>query len=270
MAVRTVAAHPTVDETSIATFVTSTLLQSRRLLRRWSREPGVLVQSLVFPTFLLVVFHWVLGKTVTLFSGQDSLYGQLPLIALLAAMFGTLTTGIALTAERDDGLLARFWVLPVHRASGVASRLVAEAARTLISTILLILVGIALGFRFQQGFWSVIGFVFVPVAFTVGFATMVVAIAVISSGKTVLELLSTVCLLMLFFNTGFVPAEQYPGWLQPVVEAQPMSPAIDTMRGLAVGGPVLTPLLQTLAWIVGFVAVFGVLAVRGYRRAASE
>lgn len=257
-------------ESSLRAFGSATMLQSGRLLRRWTREPAILVQSLIFPAFLLVVFDWVLGKTVTLFSGEDSLFGLVPMSALLAGMFGTITTGIALTAERDSGLLTRFWALPVHRASGLASRLLAEAIRTLATTVILTAVGFALGFRFERGWLSTVGFICIPVLFIIGFATMILAIAVVTSGRSALELLASICLLMLFFNSGLVPVDKYPDWLQPVVRAQPMSPAIEAMRGLSAGGSVLTPLLQTLAWTVGFVVVFGALAVRGYRRAASE
>ncbi len=240
----------------------------RRL--RWSREPVILIQSLLFPAFLLLVFDLVLGRTVSSFSGQDSVYGQVPLVSLCGAMFGALSTGIALTEERDGGLLARFWALPVHRASGIAARLVAEAGRTLIGTLALTLVGVLIGLRLGQGVAAAAVFVLIPVLYTIGFATMVLAIAVRGSGRAVLDTVSIVCLLMLFFNTGFVPADQYPGWLQPIVAAQPMSPAIDAMRGLSAGGPILWPLLQTAAWTVGLVGIFGWLAVRGYRRAAAE
>jgi ABC-2 type transport system permease protein len=47
-----------------------------------------------------------------------------------------------------------------------------------------------------------------------------------------------------------------------------MSPAIEAMRGLAEGGPTLWPLLQSVAWVAGLLAVFGPIAVRGYRKAA--
>ena len=42
----------------------------------------------------------------------------------------------------------------------------------------------------------------------------------------------------MFFSTGFVPVNQYPGWLQPYTVAhQPISYAVDVMRGLSLGGP---------------------------------
>ena len=42
------------------------------------------------------------------------------------------------------------------------------------------------------------------------------------------------------------------------------------MRGLAAGGPILWPVLQSAAWVGGLVAVFGPIAVRGYRLAAEN
>ena len=57
-----------------------------------------------------------------------------------------------------------------------------------------------------------------------------------------------------------------PGWLQPIVEVNPITVATDALRGLLLGGPVLDPVLQTLAWIVALTSVFPPLAIRQYRR----
>ena len=76
------------------------------------------------------------------------------------------------------------------------------------------------------------------------------------------------CVVLLFLNTGVAPAEAFPGWLQPVVRFQPISPTIEAMRALAAGGPVLRPLWQAGVWAGALVAVFAPVAVRGYRAAA--
>jgi ABC-2 type transport system permease protein len=73
--------------------------------------------------------------------------------------------------------------------------------------------------------------------------------------------------LLFFFSTGFVPLAQYPGWLQPVVQHQPLSYAVEAMRGLSLGGPVLIPTVGMIAWSVGIVAVCMFPMLRGYRRA---
>ena len=249
------------------------VLQSRfhagRLLRGWTREPVVLVQALIFPTFLLVVYHLVIGESIRQLTGSSSLYGLVPMCALVGTMFGAIGAGAALPDERESGLLSRLWVLPVHRASALTGRLLAEAGRALVGSLAIAVVGVAMGLRFESLFGA-IGFVAVPVLMVIGFATVIVAVGVRSNGKNIITGLSTVCFLLLFFNSGMVPVDVFPGWLEPIVRAQPMSPAIETMRGLAEGGAVLWPALQSLAWVVGLVAVFGPMAVRGYRLAAES
>ena len=239
-----------------------------RLLTGWRREPVVLVQAVIFPTFLLVVYKLVIGESIMKITGDNSLYGLVPMCAVVGALFGGIGTGVAIPDERESGLLSRLWVQPVHRASALAGRLLAESVRAFVGTVVITVVGVAMGLRFVAGVPAALAFLLIPVVVVVGFSTLVVAVAVGSNGRNIVTALSTLCFVLLFFNSGMVPVDVFPGWLQPIVRAQPMSPAIETMRALAEGGPTLWPFLQTLAWTVGLVAVFGPLAVRGYRAAA--
>lgn len=77
--------------------------------------------------------------------------------------------------------------------------------------------------------------------------------------------------LMLFLlSTGFVPVEGFPGWLQPVVRANPLSAAVETLIGLSAGGPILVPALQTAAWIAVLTGLLAPSAVRRYRTLAAS
>lgn len=251
-----------------STWASQSLVLAGRLLIGWRREPMVLVQSLIFPTFLLIVYKLVIGESLLNLTGDDSLYGLVPMCAVAGALFGALGTGVALPDERESGLLSRLWALPVHRASALTGRLLAEAARALVGSVVITAVGVALGMRFTQGPPATVAFVLIPVLTVVGFATVIVAVAVQANGRNIITGLSTAAFLLLFFNSGMVPIDVFPDWLQPVVRAQPMSPAIEAMRGLAEGGPILWPLLQTFGWVIALVAVFGPAAVRNYRVAA--
>jgi len=186
------------------------------------------------------------------------------------AMYGATGTGISLYGERESGLLRRFWVLPIHRSAALVGRLLAECVRAAAATVVVVVVGILLGLRFQQGWGGALGVLIVPVIVIIGFTPLVILVGVSSVGDKVVQLFAMVVLVGMFFNSGFVLVQNYPGWLQPVVRAQPMSCAIEAMRNFTLGGPLLVPMLQTLAWSVGLVAVFGVLAVRGYRKAAES
>lgn len=245
-----------------------TLIETGRLLRRWSRQPEVVTSTLVLPILLLLMYDLVLDKSLGAAGGADPIYGFVPMIAVAGAMYGAMGTGMSLYAERESGLLRRFWVLPMHRWAGLSGRLAAECARALAATVVVVAVGMALGLRFQHGWGGAIGVLLVPVIVIAGFTPLVVAVGVSSAGDKVVQLFAIVVLVGMFFNSGFVPVQNYPGWLQPVVRAQPMSCAIEAMRNFTLGGPLLVPVLQTVAWSVGLIVVFGAVAIRGYRRAA--
>jgi ABC-2 type transport system permease protein len=249
---------------------TQTRVHAGALLRAWLRDPAVVVQAVAFPAFLLVMFQLVLGETVTAMGGGDSVYGNVGLVALVGSMFGTVSTGLSLVAERESGLLGRLWTLPVPRIGFVAGRLLAEIARTGIGTTILFVVAIPMGFRFEQGVAAGVAAIGVAMMCSLGWAVVVIALATVSSGKQIVTHLGALFLLMLFFNSGFVPVTEYPGWLQPIVKYQPMSPAIDLMSGLTEGGAIAAPLVLTFGWVAAMVAVFGRLAVTGYRRAAEN
>lgn len=255
-------------ENSVPALLLHTVIQTRRLLLRWVRNPVALLETLIIPCLLLIMLDTVIGGQIRRFTGTDALDGSVPLAAIVGALSGAVASGILLGRERDAGLLARFWVLPVHRASGLASRILAEGCRILAGTLVIVLVGYALGFRFHEGPWAAIAFVCIPVLFGVAFAAIVTAVAVFTAKSTLVEGITILTSLMMFFSTGFVPLLAYPRWIQPVVHNQPMSAAVDTMHALAAGGPVARPLALTLLWSVGAIVIFAVPAALGYRRAS--
>lgn len=257
----------TTTENSAAVFVPQTLIQSQRMLLHLFRNPMSLVQSIVYPASMLVILDIVLGRQVSAFAGHDSLYGTVPMTALLSAMLGAVAGAVTLGREWDAGILARFWVLPIHRASGLAARVTSEGVRILSTTMLITGLGLLLGFRFSGTLYSALAFVAVPLMFGIAFATAVIA-ASFTLGKTLLvESVSLLCSLAMFFNPGFVPLAAYPTWLRPLVENQPMSCAIEAMTALALGEPAGASLLTAAAWSSIIFAVAVVPALRGLRRA---
>lgn len=240
------------------------------LLRSWVRDPGIVVQSLVFPAFLLAMFQLVLGKTVTMMGGGDSVYANAGLVALTGGLFGSLSTAVALAAERESGVIGRQWTLPVPRACFLGGRLAAEMVRVAIATVVLYLIAMTMGFRFDQGFFPALGAIAVPMLFTAGLAVPIVAMALRTNGAQTVQLVGGLSLFLLFFNSGFAPVSAYPDAIAPFVRYQPMTPAVDAVRALTEGGPVTGPVLATIAWTVGLTVVFGPLVVRGYRRAAAD
>jgi ABC-2 type transport system permease protein len=256
------------SERALSTWVTHSLIQCNRLLLVWARDPATTIQTLIYPALTLLMFRIVLGNSITAATGMPSIYGQVALIVLVAAMSGAVVSALGFKGEKFTGLLGRFWTMPVHRAAGLTGRLLAEAVRVFVTTLFVIAVGFTLGFRFGQGPLAAIALIGIPVLFGVGFAVLVTALATVTEGVMLVNVISIINTLLMFFNTGFVPVFAYPIWLQDVVADQPMSCAIDAMKGLSYGGPVAEPLLKTTAWVFGLIVIFAYPAIRGYRRAA--
>jgi ABC-2 type transport system permease protein len=246
------------------------LLFASHLLTRWRRQPMVLIQALVFPTFLLIAYKLLVGKSMLRITGTESLYGLVPMCAVAGAMFGALATGRRIWIDRDGGLIGRLWVFPVHRSSALTGRLLAEAARTVASSALITVVGVGLGLRFKGGWLNVIPFILVPVLVVVVFSMAVIAIAVRARTGSALMWLGVPCTGAVFASSGVIPIQTLPSSVQLEIHLNPMWPTIELMRGLAQGGAVLWPLMLTVMWVLGLAAVLGPLAVRGYRVAAES
>lgn len=251
-------------------FVAHTLLQTNRLLTRWARDYITVIGAIVLPILFMVVLNIVLGNLAYVVTHDSGLYSIVPLIALGAAITGSTFVAIDLMRERSFGLLARLWVLPVHRASGLISRILANAIRTLVTTLVMLGTGVVLGFRFRQGLIPSLMWISVPVILGIAIAAMVTTVALYTAQTVVVEGVELVQAIAIFFSTGLVPLNSYPGWIQPFVAHQPVSYAIAAMRGFAMGGPVLSPMIGMLVWTAGICVVCAVPLAIGYRRASTH
>lgn len=257
-------------ENSPTKLVPQVVVLTGRILRRWSRDPATLVQSMVMPAVFLVALDIVLGDVIEQVTGHSGLYGQVPLVALVGGMTGSIIGAVGIMREREVGLLSRFWVVPVHRAAGLLARLTADFIRIVVITLVVMSVGLVLGFRFEQGIAAAIAWVFMPALFGVALSAAVLTLALFSSSTIVPQATEIVIAILMFFCIGFVPLDQYPEWLQPFVEHQPISTTIEAMKGLSLEGPIAGPVLFSVLWSVSIAAVCAVPLAIGYRRASKR
>lgn len=228
------------------------------------------MQSLLLPTLLLLTYHLVVSTSMVRLTGTDNLSALVPMCTVAGAMMGAIGAGFQLPTERDSGLLSRFWVQPVKRYTFLAGTLAAEGLRTLVAGIVIVVVGMALGLRFEGSPLAVVPFLLIPVLVVVVFATIVASVAVTRQSTALLTVLGGSAIGLSFCTGGIAPVELFPSWLQPLIRLQPLTPVVESMRALADGDAAGPSMLAGAIWLAALLAVFGPLAVRGYRRAAQS
>jgi ABC transporter DrrB family efflux protein len=240
-------------------------LCAARNLKVLSRSPVTVVQSVAFPTLLLLVLLAAFGRTI---GGSIDAYADrlVPQLVVAAGAFGAAGTGIAIHTDRQAGMVERLRSLPLPRWSYLAGTVTADALRALTAAVLLSAIGHVFGFRFERGLPAAVGFLALAVAFSTIWGWLAVRVGLTASQpEAVGSLMNGPILLLFFLSVGFVPAEGFPGYLQPVVRANPLSCAVSAMIGLSSSGPILVPVLQTLAWTVGLGGVLAWSAIRRFR-----
>ncbi|EGD53376.1 ABC transporter permease [Gordonia neofelifaecis] len=256
------------ESSARAWFHHSVVLSGRQILV-YVRDVPTLLQTLIVPALSMIMFKVVLGDAIGNATGMNSAYGTVPLVILVGAMFGSIATATRLNMERTSGLLSRIYVLPINRGADLTSRVISELVRIFVTTVILLAAGHLIGFRFTQGVGPALGLIGVAMAYGAAFAVFTLALAVNASpGAPLVPYLGLLSSLLMFFNSGFSPVDMYPGWLQPIVANQPMTPAIEVMRSFAAGGPIAANLTKVIIWVVVLFGVSVYPALRGYRKAA--
>jgi ABC transporter DrrB family efflux protein len=251
--------------------VTDTLTMSRRNLLVWTRVPAYLVFTVIQPVMFVLLFRYVFGGAIPVTTPGGYVNFLMPGIIAQTAAFACFGTAIALAQELKKGVIDRLRSMPMARSAVLAGRLVADSARMLITILIIIAVGYAVGFRFQNGFGPAVGMVVLATVFGISICLIAAFTGLAIGDEESVQAFGLIWLFPLtFVSSAFVPISSMPGWLQAFANHQPVTQVVDAMRALALGHPYqLQPSLwQSIAWLAGIFVVFAPLAVRAYRRAA--
>ncbi len=239
-----------------------------RNLLTLTRLPQLLVFATVQPILFVLMFRYVFGGAIRV-PGVDYVNFLMPGIFVQTVAFGATSTGVGLAEDLGKGLIERFRSLPMARSAVLAGRTLADLVRNVFVVALMTVVGFLVGFRVSTGVLPFLAGValLLLLGFALSWLFAIVGLGA-SSAESAQAATFPMTVPLVFASTAFVPLESMPGWLQVWAEHQPVSVTVDAVRALVLGGPTATPVLQSIAWSVGMVAVFAPLAVRRYRRTA--
>ncbi len=249
--------------------VSDTLTITRRNLLVWMRVPAYIMFTVIQPVMFVLLFRYVFGGAIPVQTKGGYVNFLMPGIIGQTAAFATFGTSIALAQELKKGVIDRLRSMPMARSAVLAGRLVADTGRMLITILIIVGVGYAVGFRFSNGAGPAIAMVVLATVFGLAICCIAAYTGLAIGDEESVQAFGMIWLFPItFLSSAFVPIHTMPGWLQAFANNQPVTYVIDAMRGMALGGPIETPLWKSLIWLAGIFIVFLPLAVRAYRRAS--
>jgi ABC-2 type transport system permease protein/oleandomycin transport system permease protein len=247
--------------------IRDTLTLTRRELLLWVRVPAYIMFTVVQPVMFVLMFRYVFGGAIPVHVPGGYVSYLMPGIIGQTAAFASFATAIALARQSQLGVIDRFRAMPMSRGAVLGGRLCADAVRMLITILVIVGVGYAVGFRFQNGVGSAIGMVLLAEAFGLAICCVSGAIGLAIRDEESVQAFGLIWLFPLtFVSSAFVPVGSMPGALRAFANHQPVTFVIDAMRALAIGGPLEPHLWQAIVSIAAIFAIFGPLAVRVYNR----
>jgi len=240
-------------------------VMTRRNMRRYIRLPQLLIFNALLNVVLLLLFNYVFGGAIRT-GGIAYIQYFLPGFMVQTVVFGSTQTSVGLAEDLSKGMIDRFRSLPISRLAFLTGRVVADAARYAILIALMIAVGSIMGFRFENGVLPVLAGVALIILFGIALTWVGVFIGTSVRDVETAQVAGFVWVFPLVFASSlYVPIETMPSWLQVFAQINPVTPMVDTMRALALGGSVSASLWKTLVWDGVIILVFLPLALRRYR-----
>jgi ABC-2 type transport system permease protein len=238
------------------------------------REPMQLSDATFQPVIFTLLFIDVLGSAVPVPGG----YKEFAVAGLIALNLTTASVGTAvgLAADLSTGVIDRFRTLPMWGAAVLVGRSVADLLTQALAAAIVLLTGLAVGWRPHASAASVLAGAGLALLFTYCLSWACACLGITSKGAESAASIGFIALLPLaIVSNAMVPTQGMPAWVRQVADWNPVSAMTSAIRqrfgnpnpSAAIHAwPMEHPLLATLVWSAAILAVFAPLATYLYRR----
>ena len=237
-----------------------TLVLGQRALREAIRQPDALFMTFFIPIFFLVVNT---GQAADIFPTDETAflegqsYGafQLPITLLLAASFGI--GALFLVEEIEGGYFDKLRAMPIPRYSMVMGRLVAEGAKGIVISVIIVLLALPFGIEIASGPLGFILLIALAALWGIAYSGFMQLIALKTRSAAATNSGSLIFFPLLFLTPNFVPRELLTEPMEIAATLNPVTYLMEALRSL-----ILVDLDWSEIW-PGFavVAALGALAV---------
>ncbi|MGL4255715.1 ABC transporter permease [Microbacterium sp.] len=223
-----------------------------RSLRHSLRDGESGLMALALPVIIMLLFTYVFGGAIDPTGGYVDYV--VPGIILLCAGFGASSTAVYVASDMKAGIIDRFRTMPVRASAVLTGHVVASLLRNLVATGLVVCVALLLGFRPTADLWGWLGALAMIAVWILAITYLFAAIGLASNSPEGANAYGFIILFLPYLSSAFVPVETMPEWLQWVAENQPVTPIIETIRGLLMGTPMEGQAWWGVGWCLAILA----------------
>ncbi|WP_062209879.1 ABC transporter permease [Streptomyces sp. NBRC 109706] len=237
-----------------------------RAMLKIKHVPEQLIDVTIFPVMMTLMFTYLFGGAL---AGSTTEYLQflLPGIMVMSVVMTTMYTGIAVNTDIAKGVFDRFRTLPVWRPSAMVGYLLGDVLRYTMASTVILLLGLALGYRPDGGPVGVVLGIALLVGFSFAFSWVWTMFGLLlRSEKSVMGVSMMVLFPASFLSNIMVSPDTMPGWLQAFVDVNPITRVVAAVRGLMDGNVEAAQLGWVAIAAALLIGVFGTLTMRLYNR----
>ena len=259
-----IAALGSAERPAPARAVSSSLTFGWRALLKIKHVPEQLFDVTMFPILFTLMFTYVFGGAIAGSTGEYLQYA-LPGILTQTVVFITMYTGLTINTDIEKGVFDRFRSLPVWRASLLVGALLGDTLRYGLASIMVLTVGIVIGYRPPGGVLGVVLAVLVLLVFCFALSWLWLIVGLKARTPNAVMGLSMMVLFPLtFVSSVFAPPETMPNWLEAFVNVNPVTLLCEAARGLMNDVPDGGDITLVLILAAAVTAVFAPIALRLY------
>lgn len=244
--------------------LTNSFTMAGRSLRLTRRQVDALLMSLMLPIMLMLVFVYLFGGAIQ--TGTKYVTYVVPGVLLLCAGFGSATTAVSVSNDLTGGIIDRFRSLNISGTALLNGHVAASAVRNLASTVVVFGVAFLIGFRPHAGVAEWAAAIGVLLAFVLAISWLAAAFGVLAKTPEAAGGFSFFVMFVPYASSAFVPIDTMPSWLHGFARDQPVTPVIETVRGLLLNQPVGDSAWIALTWCGGILLASIALAAVFFRR----
>ncbi|MGH2952765.1 MAG: ABC transporter permease [Solirubrobacterales bacterium] len=227
--------------------------------------PEQLLDVTITPVMFVLMFTYLFGGAIAGSTGEYLNY-ILPGILVMSVLFTTVYSGVALNTDLTRGVVDRFRSLPIWRPAPLVGALLGDSVRYVLAGTVIVVLGVALGYRPDAGVGGVLAALALVVVFSFGLSWVFTTMGLLMRSPNAVMNAGFMSIFPLtFLSNVFVEEDTLPAGLEAFVNVNPISILADASRGLMEGNAEASDIAIVLAVAAGITAVFAPLTVRLYR-----